>query len=104
MKRRGWQPPALLPTDSRGRPRGGRWRGRIRIPPHAHPLVRRLIEIMNDQGVLRTEVAARAGLSICGMRDWGMRKSPQVVTLEAAANVLGYRLALVQIKGKGGAA
>lgn len=97
MKRRGWQPPALLPTDSRGRPRGGRWRGRIRIPQHAHPLVRQLIAIMNDQHVLRTEVAARAGLSICGMRDWSMRKSPQVVTLEAAANVLGYRLALVPI-------
>lgn len=94
MKPRAWAPPPM--TDRLGRIRGGRWRGRLAIPRHLHPLVRQLYEQANHQGALLSEIAARAGIAHATVKGW-RRKSPQLVTFEAAANVLGYRLKLVAI-------
>ncbi|MFH5927427.1 hypothetical protein [Roseomonas xinghualingensis] len=99
MKAANWKAPERAPvrksmTDSLGRVRGGCWRGRLAVPAHAHPLVRRLFEIINDEEALLDEVAAPAGLSVVTIKEW-RRKNPTIVTFDAAARVLGYRLALV---------
>ena len=74
-----------------------RWRGRLKIPKHAHPLVRRLYAEMNDQQTTMTEVAERAGLRRCSVGDWGRKQSPRIADLEAAFNVLGLRLVVEAI-------
>lgn len=92
MKPTGWQPIPL--TDRMGRVRGKRWRGKHTVPEHAHPLVRKFFELLNADGATQTEICARAGLSIQTTKGW-RKKSPQLVTFEAALNTLGYRLAIV---------
>jgi hypothetical protein len=89
VKPRGWKPPL---TDSLGRVRGGRWRGRHSIPQRAHPLVRRLFQLINRDGCTLEELAARSGVDSAAFNSWRSRKSPQLVTFEAALNALGYRL------------
>lgn len=93
MKPRGWHPPL---TDSLGRVRGGRWRGRHTIPERAHPFVRQLFKIINDEGVTLEELAARSGVDSQAFNSWRSRKSPQLVTFEAALNALGWRLRIVR--------
>lgn len=61
----------------------------------AHPLVRLLYEIIREQQAAVTDVAERAGLSHVTLVKWRTSYAPTVVALEAALNVLGYRLAIV---------
>lgn len=75
---------------------GTRWRGKLKPPQHAHPLVRRLIEELNDQQTTMTEVAERAGLRRCAIGDWGRSYNPRVDHLEAALNVIGFELRVVE--------
>lgn len=72
--------------------RGTRWRGRLPVPVHAHPLVRRLFDEMNRQQTTVTEVAERAGLRRGTISDWRYRRSPAVADLQAALNVLDLDL------------
>lgn len=94
MKPRTWRSPPT--TDRLGRIRGARYRGRHSVPPHAHPLVRQFFGLLNAEGATQTEVAAEAGLSRQIIKEW-RRKSPQLVTFEAALNVLGFRLAIERV-------
>lgn len=74
-----------------------RWRGRLPIPKHAHPLVRELYRAMNAQQTTLTEVATRAGMKRQAIADWGRKHHPRVSELEAALNVLGLRLAVEEM-------
>lgn len=77
------------------RTQGLRWRGKLEIPKHAHPLVRRLFEEANRQQTTLTEISDRAGIRRCTMGQWGRKHNPRIDQLEAALNVLGLRLAVV---------
>lgn len=80
-------------VNSAGRVWGGcRSRGRIPIPKHAHPLVRGLVEAMNDQQTTFKEVYERAGLGHTTMGKWCHSSMPRIDQLDAALNVLGLRL------------
>ena len=64
----------------------------LNIPPRAHPLVRRLYEEMNRQQVGLQQMANRSGYSVDCLKDWRTRASPNICSLEACFNVLGYEL------------
>jgi hypothetical protein len=69
-----------------------RFRGRMSVPKHAHPAVRKLFAEMNRQRTTIDEVAERSGLSTAGISEWRYRRMPKIDTLEAALNVLGFEL------------
>lgn len=71
---------------------GTRWRGKLPIPQHAHPLVRRLFSEMNRQMTTLTEVAARSGYPRATISEWRYRHNPRICDLDAAFNVLGLEL------------
>ncbi|APH71412.1 helix-turn-helix domain-containing protein [Aquibium oceanicum] len=62
------------------------------IPPRAHPLVRRLFALMNDQRIALGTVAERSGVAADTIKDWRGRTNPSVPNLEACFNALGYGL------------
>lgn len=62
----------------------------------AHPLVRELFGLMAEEQIGVTDVAERAGISVTTVVKWKTRHAPTVVALEAALNVVGYRLAIVE--------
>lgn len=68
---------------------------RVTVPPHAHPLVRRLFAEMNYQRIGVTDLAERAGLARETLKGWRGRHCPRVADLEAAFGVLGKRLKVV---------
>jgi len=77
---------------------GERWRGKIPVPPKAHPLVRALIEEMNAQRVTLTEMAERSGVSRATISEWRYRSAPCVETLVACFNVLGLDLVVRPVR------
>ncbi|RTL99751.1 hypothetical protein EJV44_04530 [Ancylobacter aquaticus] len=88
------QPP---PNRVRRLASGGeaRWRGRLPMPRHAHPLVRQLIMEMNARQMLVSEVAAEAGFRACTISEWRYRRIPKLDLLQAALNVLGLELVIL---------
>lgn len=66
--------------------------GRLSIPPHAHPLVRRLWMEMNRNRITVKDVAERAGIGQKTMNEWRKRRNPSVANLVACFNVLGLDL------------
>ena len=70
-------------------------RGRIEVPTHVHPFVRRLFEAMNDRKMTFDDVERRAGLGFGTVRGW-RSSMPQVDTLISALNVVGLDLRLVE--------
>jgi len=81
-------------------PAKDRFRGKLPIPQHAHPLVRRLFEIMNQQMVCMTDVAPRAGFRRRTLAEWGARRNPTITNFEAVLNALGYELRIVRRIGR----
>lgn len=77
---------------------GTRWRGKIPIPSHAHPLVRKLVELANSDMTTMTEVAERAGLRPETVSNWRYRNSPRIADYEAAINALGYEIRIVETR------
>ena len=71
---------------------GTRWRGKLPVPAHTHPLVRRLFQELNLQQTTITEVADRAGFRRGTISDWRYRQEPRVSDLDAVLNVLGLEL------------
>lgn len=69
-----------------------RFRGRMSIPKHVHPVVAKLFREMNQQRTTLGEVAERSGLSVTCLSDWRYRKMPTVANLDAAFNALGLTL------------
>lgn len=79
---------------------GTRWRGKIPIPPHAHPLVRELITAANEQQTTITEIAGRTNMPRETISDWRYCRMPRVDNLVAAFNALDLDLAVVPLKDK----
>jgi hypothetical protein len=79
---------------------GVRWRGKLVVPSHAHPIVRRLIREANAQRTTLTEIAHRAGVRRCSIMQWGHRYHPRLDQVQAALNVLDLDL-YVGPKGAG---
>jgi len=74
-----------------------RWLGRIPIPAHCHPLVAKLIAIMNERKLSFRDLEEDSGVTRRAMAHWRYDRSPLVESLEAALNVTGHRLAIVPI-------
>lgn len=69
-----------------------RWRGKLPIPQHTHPLIRRLFTELNRQQTTITEVADRAGFRRGTISEWRYTREPRISDLDAALNVLGLEL------------
>lgn len=69
---------------------------RLRIPHHAHPLVRRMFEEMNYQRIGVLDMSDRSGINKNTLRDWRTRTVPTVDNLEACFTVLGCELTIRQ--------
>lgn len=74
---------------------GNNRRGCIRIAEHAHPLVRSFIAEMNEQRATFAEVSDRSGVGVDTLRFWQTRHMPRIDLFDAALNVLGKKLAIV---------
>lgn len=70
-------------------------RYRMKVPAHAHPLVKQLIEHMNDRDLRKFDVADRAGVYPKSLSDWSKGATPSLGNFEAVCNAVGLRLALV---------
>ncbi|MET3648052.1 hypothetical protein [Phyllobacterium ifriqiyense] len=77
---------------------GTRWRGKLPIPQHAHPLVRRFFSELNSQQTTLTEVAERGGIHRATMSDWRYSRCPTIANFNAALNVIGFELKIVPLK------
>ena len=71
---------------------------RLRIPHHAHPLVRRMFKEMNHQRIGVLDMSDRSGINKNTLRDWRTRTVPTVDNLEACFAVLGCELTIRQRK------
>lgn len=69
---------------------------RVAIPKHAHPLVRRLFEEMNNQQLGVMDLCERAGLARGTLKGWRNNHCPRIVEIEACLNVLGLDLRAVK--------
>lgn len=76
---------------------GLRWRGRLNVPTHCHPLVKRLYQLMNENGKQLGEMADECNISRTTLWGWAHQRMPVVDMLDAAFNSLGYRLMAVPI-------
>lgn len=74
---------------------GNNMRGGIKVPAHAHPVVREFIVAMNDQQTTYREVSDRSGVGVDTMRFWPSRHMPRLDLMDAALNVLDLELAVV---------
>ncbi len=79
-----------------------RWRGKLPIPEHAHPLVRQLFREMNAQCTTIREVAERATFRAGTISDWRYCREPTLCNFVAALNVLGLDLKIVEKSGGAG--
>lgn len=73
---------------------GTRWRGKLPIPRHAHPLVRRFFRELNEQKTTIGEVAARSGQRPGTISDWRYRRNPTLPSFEAALAALDLELSI----------
>ena len=73
-----------------------RWAGKLKIPKHAHPLVRELFELMNHHGLMINDVAGPAGIARNTISEWRYRRLPSVASLEAVLNAFGFELKIVK--------
>jgi len=81
---------------------GTRWRGKLPVPKHAHPLVRQLFREMNEQCTTIREVAERARFRAGTISDWRYRRDPTLSNFVAALNVIGLDLKVVEQGGGAG--
>jgi len=77
-----------------GNRHGTRWRGKLPLPSHSHPLVRQFIGELNAQMTTIRECATRAGLGPKTVCDWRYRTNPNLANFDAALNVLGLELCI----------
>lgn len=67
---------------------------RMKVPPLAHPLVRRLYAELIRQQVPVRVLSDKSGVSRQTIREWRTRTRPKLEDIEACFNVLGYELTL----------
>ena len=76
-----------------------RWAGKLSIPERAHPLVRDLFRLLNDEKKMLADVAEKSGVGRATISDWRYRRSPTVATFQAVCNAIGYEV-VIQRRGK----
>jgi hypothetical protein len=74
--------------------RGDRWRGKMRIPPHAHPLIREFVRLLNERNMTLTEAAKKSGNSRDTLDGWRYKALPRIDLFEAALNGAGFELCI----------
>lgn len=74
-----------------------------KMPEHVHPLVRRLFAEMNERQCSAYRLARRSGVGHTTIKNWHGHMAPSVPNLEAALNVLGLQLQIVEIPENKGA-
>jgi hypothetical protein len=67
-------------------------RGRLTIPPRAHPLVRWLFAELNEQQTTLEELSERTSVGVDTIRFWATRHMPRLDLFEAAVNALDFEL------------
>ena len=70
----------------------------LKVHANCHPIVRQFIAILNRERITLTSVAARAGLERHTLAMWRVRRNPNLVTLEAALNAIGYELRVTRAR------
>lgn len=73
---------------------------RMQNAKHAHPLVKRLLELMHEQRCTVLDMSERAGMTRTTITKWKTRFNPQLSMLEACLNVLGYELYIRKIRDR----
>lgn len=66
--------------------------GNLPVPERAHPLIRTLVVEMNRQKVSMYDIADRSGVPRQTIYNWRRGTVPNAANLDAAFNVLGFRL------------
>jgi hypothetical protein len=74
--------------------RDNNWRGKMRIPRHAHPLIREFVKLLNERNMTLTEAAKKSGNSRDTLDGWRYKSLPRLDLFEAALNVAGYELCI----------
>ena len=64
----------------------------------AHPLVQEFRALAEKQRMSLTRITMEAGLGERTISGWSIDRSPTVANLEAALNVIGYRLVIVPVE------
>lgn len=64
---------------------------------HAHPLAREFFEIVEESRRSLRSIAGEMGVHAKTLSSWKKTNSPNVTSLEAALNVLGYRLVILRM-------
>jgi len=73
---------------------------RRRKPARAvSPTIRQLIQVIDDSGLSYHQVCSNAGVYVHMLSDWKMgRIAPNLLSVEALLQSLGYRLEIVPLK------
>ena len=72
-------------------------KGSIPSPINNNPLIKRLVDLMNETEIDSYEVCRQAGVSTASIHAWRTKSHPNITNLEAVLNVLGYKLAIVRL-------
>lgn len=79
------------------RPKGGWHAGNLRVPRNVHPLIRSFYKIVNREHATLKDVSRAAGLGQDAACRWKYY-NPYLNNFDAALNVLGKKLAIVDIE------
>ena len=69
-------------------------KGSIPSPINNNPLIKRLVDLMNEQEVDTIDLCESAGVSHTSIHSWRIKSNPNIANLEAVLNVLGYGLVI----------
>ena len=72
-----------------------RWAGNLTVPEKGHPLVRDLYQLMNANKILIKDLVQPSGVKATTISEWRYRRTPNVASLEAVLNALGFKLDIV---------
>lgn len=84
-----------VPCSPSGDVDGKRHRGKLPIPQHCHPFVRKVFEEANAQRSTLAEIAKRSGVNRERFSDWKRRSEPRISELVAVLNTLDLDLVIV---------
>lgn len=86
-------------SNGSGNRLGTRWRGKLPIPQHVHPLMRQFFRLLNEEFTTITEVADRMRARRGTISDWRYCREPSISMFDAALNVIGYELVIRPKRG-----
>lgn len=72
----------------------------LKCHPHAHPLVREFIDILNRGQTTMTSIARRSGFGRDVLHKWRTRSTPSLGAFVAVLNAAGYELRIVKRRGE----